>query len=269
MTQAKQKRQGKLEAVLPDAALRPNPSTLKIQIPVHDFTEFSMHPSNLPEDIVSRMMTRRGHLNLFQSLDPSRTALVVIDMQNAFLQPGAPSETPVAREIVPQINRLAQTLRSLGGVVAYTQGSFQRQGPDAWPLFFDHMVSPEFSAAILDALTPGRPGHALWPELDVQPQDLKVRKNRYSAFYPGACELPELLRARGIDTVLITGTLTNVCCESSARDAMMGDFKTLMVSDANAARSDAEHLAALVTVVQFFADVRSTDEVIAMLQAPR
>ena len=50
---------------------------------------------------------------------------------------------------------------------------------------------------------------------------------------------------------------------------MMGDFKTLMVSDANAARSDAEHVAALVTVVQFFADVRSTDEVIAMLQAAR
>ena len=94
---------------------------------------------------------------------------------------------------------------------------------------------------------------------------LRVRKNRYSAFFPGACELPDLLRARGVDTVLITGTLTNVCCESSARDAMMGDFKTVMVSDANAARSDAEHIAALATVVQFFADVRSTDEVLSML----
>jgi ureidoacrylate peracid hydrolase len=56
-----------------------------------------------------------------------------------------------------------------------------------------------------------------------------------------------------------------VCCEASARDAMMGDFKTVMVSDANAARSDAEHLAALVTLVQFFADVRSTNDVLAML----
>ncbi len=232
-----------------------------------------MHPSTLPEDIVARIMIRRGHLHLFTSLDPTRTALIVIDMQNAFLQPGAPSETPMAREIVPQINRLAHTLRTLGGVVAFAQASFQPEGPDAWPLFFDHMVSPEFSAAILDALTPGRPGHALWSGLDLQPQDLRVRKNRYSAFFPGACELPDLLHALGIDTVLITGTLTNVCCESSARDAMMGDFKTIMVSDANAARSDAEHLAALVTVVQFFADVRSTDDVVAMLQqqlqAPR
>ena len=228
-----------------------------------------MHPLTIPQEIVDRMMIRRGHLHLFDALDPARTALVVIDMQCAFLQPGAPSETPMAREIVPQINRLAQTLRAQGGTVAFAQGSFQAQGPDVWPLFFDYMVNAEFSKAILDALTPGRPGHALWPALDVQAQDLRVRKNRYSAFFPGACPLPELLRAREIDTVLITGTLTNVCCEASARDAMMGDFKTIMVSDANAARSDAEHVAALATVMQFFADVRSTDEVIGLLLAPR
>ena len=224
-----------------------------------------MHPSTLPVDIVERMRVRRGRLHLFESLDAARTALVVIDMQNAFLRPGAPSETPMARAIVPQINRLAQALRASGGLVAYAQGSFQPQGPDAWPLFFDHMVNPAFSSAILQALTPGHPDHALWPELDVQPQDLRVRKKRYSAFYPGACNLPEQLRERGVDTVIITGTLTNVCCEASARDAMMGDFKTVMVSDANAARSDAEHLSALVSLVQFFADVRSTEDVIGML----
>lgn len=224
-----------------------------------------MHPITLPADIVERMRVRRGRLHLFERLQADRSALVVIDMQNAFLRPGAPSETPMARTIVPQINRLARALRAAGGVVAYAQGSFQPRGPDAWPLFFDHMVNPNFSSAILQALTPGHPDHALWPELDVQPQDLRVRKKRYSAFYPGACSLPEQLRERGVDTVIITGTLTNVCCEASARDAMMGDFKTVMVSDANAARSDAEHLGALVSLVQFFADVRTTDEVIGML----
>lgn len=224
-----------------------------------------MHPSELPRDITERMRVRRGRLHLFERLDVSRTALVVIDMQNAFLRPGAPSETPMARAIVPQINRLAHAVRAGGGVVAFAQGSFQPSGPEAWPLFFEHMVNPAFSAAILQALTPGHPDHALWPELDVQAGDVRVRKKRYSAFFPGACSLPEQLRERGVDTVIITGTLTNVCCEASARDAMMGDFKTVMVSDANAARSDAEHLAALVTLVQFFADVRSTDEVLAML----
>jgi len=224
-----------------------------------------MHPSELPDDITERMRVRRGRLHLFERLDVSRTALVVIDMQNAFLRPGAPSETPMARAIVPQINRLAQAVRAGGGVVAFAQGSFQPSGPEAWPLFFEHMVNPAFSAAILQALTPGHPDHELWPELDVQDGDVRVRKKRYSAFFPGACSLPEQLRERGVDTVIITGTLTNVCCEASARDAMMGDFKTVMVSDANAARSDAEHLAALVTLVQFFADVRSTNEVLAML----
>lgn len=224
-----------------------------------------MHPSELPEDIIQRMRVRRGRLHLFERLDVRRTALVVIDMQNAFLRPGAPSETPMARAIVPQINRLAQAVRAGGGVVAFAQGSFQPSGPEAWPLFFEHMVNPAFSAAILQALTPGHPDHELWQELDVQAGDVRVRKKRYSAFFPGACSLPEQLRERGVDTVIITGTLTNVCCEASARDAMMGDFKTVMVSDANAARSDAEHLAALVTLVQFFADVRSTDEVLAML----
>jgi ureidoacrylate peracid hydrolase len=71
------------------------------------------------------------------------------------------------------------------------------------------MVNPVFSASILQALTPGHPDHELWPELDVQPGDLRVRKKRYSAFYPGACDLPERLRERGVDTVIITGTLTN------------------------------------------------------------
>jgi ureidoacrylate peracid hydrolase len=60
--------------------------------------------------------------------------------------------------------------------------------------------------------------------------------------------------------------MTNVCCEASARDAMMDGFKTVMVSDANAARSDAEHVAALATIVQFFGDVRSTDEVVEILR---
>src|SRR5512146_2261109 len=187
-----------------------------------------MHTVTLPREIVERMLERRGHLHLFDSIEPQRTALVVIDMQNAFLEPGAPSETPVAREIVPNINRLAGAVRAAGGVVAWTQGTFERAGPHSWPLFFDIMVNRSTSEAILDALTEGKPGHALWKGLDVQPQDLRVAKRRYSAFFPGACDLPQRLRERGVDTVLIAGTLTNVCCEASARDAMMADFRTLM-----------------------------------------
>ena len=94
-------------------------------------------------------------------------------------------------------------------------------------------------------MSEGTKGQALWPELDVRPEDEIVRKYRFSAFMPGTCDLPYRLRARRFDTVLITGTVTNVCCESSARDAMMTNFKTVMVSDANAAMTMEEHNASL------------------------
>lgn len=223
-----------------------------------------MHPTEIPSEIAERLRRRRGRLHLFEALEARKSALVVIDMQTSFVAEGAPSAVSTAREIVPNINRLAGALRGRGGTVAWVQATYTRSGPGYWPLFFDHMVSPQLSGEILEALTEGAPGHALWHELEVRPEDLRVQKNRYSAFFPGACPLPELLRSRGIDTVLIAGTMTNVCCEASARDAMMDGFKTVLVSDANAARSDAEHTAALATILQFFGDVRSTGEVLAL-----
>ena len=66
-------------------------------------------------------------------------------------------------------------------------------------------------------------GYALFPGLDTRPQDLRVTKIHYSALIPGSSDLDAQLRARGIDTLLIAGTTTNVCCESTARDAAMLD----------------------------------------------
>jgi ureidoacrylate peracid hydrolase len=225
-----------------------------------------VHAFALPEPLKESVRRRTGKEHPFDRIDGRRTALLVVDMQNYFCEPGQACEIPLAREIVPNINRLAAALRAAGGLVAWVQATYTRSGPGYWALFFDHMVSPELSAEILDGLTEGSPGHALWHELDVQPGDLRARKNRYSAFFPGASELPQLLRSRSIDTVLIAGTMTNVCCEASARDAMMDGFRTIVVSDANAARSDAEHTASLATILQFFGDVRSTDEVIGLLR---
>ncbi len=109
----------------------------------------------------------------------------------------------------------------------------------------------------------GQPG-AVWAEgLLREPSDLTVEKQSASAFFPGKCLLPDLLRARGIDTVLITGVLTNICCESSARDAATLGFRVIMVADANAARSDEEHQSALYNVMRNFGDVRTSDDLIA------
>jgi ureidoacrylate peracid hydrolase len=92
-------------------------------------------------------------------------------------------------------------------------------------------------------------------------------KKRYSAFIQGSSDIDRQLREAGVDTVVIVGTLTNVCCESSARDAMMLNYRVLFVSDANAALSDAEHNATLATILRVFGDVATTEEVVTLLAA--
>lgn len=224
-----------------------------------------MHRSELPPHVVERVIARRGRLHGFETLDPRRTALVVIDMQNVFCAPGAAVEVPVAREIVGNINRLAKVTRACGGLVAWVQMTVARR--EDWAVVLDQLMSPAAAARVLAGIQPGSEGQKLWPAMEPDPRDLFVAKNRYSAFLPTSSDLARQLRARGIDTVIIVGTLTNVCCESSARDAAMLDFRTVMVADANAARSDDEHLATLITFIQTFGDVRSSDETIALLQA--
>ena len=127
------------------------------------------------------------------------------------------------------------------------------------------MVPPEAYRRRVAAMSEGTKGHDLWPDLDVRPEDEIVRKYRFSAFLPGTSELPYRLRARGFDTVLITGTVTNVCCESSARDAMMSNFKTIMITDGNAAMTPEEHQASLIAFYLIFGDVMDTDFAIQRL----
>jgi ureidoacrylate peracid hydrolase len=106
----------------------------------------------------------------------------------------------------------------------------------------------------------------IWGELVIGPTDRTVLKNRYSALIPGSSQLERILRGMGIDTILIAGTKTNVCCESTARDAMMLDFKTVMVEDCCAALSDDEHRAALENMIQQFGDVMTSKETVARLR---
>ena len=112
-----------------------------------------------------------------------------------------------------------------------------------------------------------KPAHfALYSGLDSRPADLRVKKIHYSAFIQGSSTLDADLRARGIGAVLIAGTATNVCCESTGRDGAMLDYRVVMVSDANAAASDVEHRTTLDMFVTFFGDVMTVDEVIERLR---
>ena len=216
--------------------------------------------------IVERVMARRGRLHWFNTLDPARTALLVIDMQNTFCQPGAPAEVVQSRAIVKPINRLAAGLRQRGGAVIWVvHANGSQAGQSDWALFFDHVVSDQVRTQTMESLSPGR--QQVWHELNTEPDDLTVVKNRYSALIAGSSSLERILRSRGLDTVLIAGTKTNVCCESTARDAMMLDFRVVMVADCCAALSEEEHLVSLENVIQQFGDVRTSDQVLALLGA--
>ena len=221
----------------------------------------------IPDEIVRRVIARRGSEHCFAELDPARTALVVIDLQHAFMNEAVGfAPVPAAIAIVPAVNRLAAAVRQKGGGVFWVQMTHDDNCLDDWSIAFE-MSTPAMRQKRIAALSEGGLGHQLWPDLDVKPEDEIVKKYRYSGFLPGTSDLADRLRARGFDTVLITGTVTNVCCESSARDAMMLNFKTIMVSDANAARTDEEHNATLSTFLAIFGDVMDTDFLIQRLDS--
>ena len=218
--------------------------------------------ATIPDWIVERVIARRGVEHCFAGLDPRRTALVVIDLQHAFMNDAIEfAVVPAARDIVPAVNRLASAVRQTGGGVFWIKMTHDERCLTEWSIAHE-MVTPEMRERRIAALSEGTLGHELWPALEMQPEDEILKKYRYSAFLPGTSDLPTRLRERGFDTVLITGTVTNVCCESSARDANMTNFRTIMISDGNAANTQSEHDASLTAFYNTFGDVMDTDMII-------
>jgi nicotinamidase-related amidase len=228
-----------------------------------------MHPFTVPDHVMKRVLLRCGTPHPFADLDPKRTALIVIDMQNGYMREDVGhSAVKMAAEIVPTLNRLAASVRQAGGGVFWVQNATTEESRREWSVL-EEQASPERRAARIRSVSPGTEGHELWSGLDIRSQDKTVPKYRYSAFIDGASDLETQLRAKGYDTLLITGTLTNVCCESSARDAMMLNFRTIMVSDGNAAMTDEEHAASLISFYLAFGDVMTSKEVESSLARGR
>jgi len=229
-----------------------------------------MHQVTIRPEIIERVLARRGRHHLFDSLDPKETAFVVIDMQNMFCEPGSPAEVPESRDICEPINLLCKELRDLGGLVIWiTSATVSANGKSDWEHFVRNFVAEDVQERTIQALRPGGPGEQIWHELDVHEDDLRVRKNRYSCLTPGSSMLQSLLSSQGIRNILIGGTKTNICCESTSRDAMQLDYNVVMVEDCNAALSDEEHRSALENVIQQFGDVMTVDEVVAVLKNRR
>jgi len=223
-----------------------------------------MHKIHIKPEHIERVVKRGGKAHSVESLYGPRTALVVVDMQLYFMGEGQPSECPEAREIVPNINRLTDATRRAGGKVIWIQ---THSGPDSknfWSVYYERMT-PENSEKRVTGMNPGGSGFDIWPDLDVRDEDLIVPKTTYSAFIPSPSKMEATLKEHGIDTVLITGVSTCTCCESTARDAMMLNYRTMMIADGCAAPDDELHNATLNQFYLQFGDVQSTDEVIALL----
>ena len=216
--------------------------------------------------VKERLMRIRGDLRIFKDLDPAKTGLVIIDMQNAFLEPGGPIPVPSALEIVEPINRAAQGARELGVPVIWIRSHHPRNGGD-WRHFFDHFVRPDRREAAAATLSADAHGSQFYSEMDIQDSDYIVIKNRYSCFVPGSSSLERLLRNLGCDTIVLCGTKTNICVESTARDGMMIDLRVVVLKDATSTLSDEEHQASLNVLIQEFADILTVDEVLDELRA--
>jgi ureidoacrylate peracid hydrolase len=227
-----------------------------------------MHKLNIDPWFMDRARRQRGgRLNAYETIDPRKTALIVVDMQNYFCADGMPSCAPVARAIVPNINRLAGALRASGGQVVWIQTE-ALSDPDDWANRRE-ATSEEGWARRRSLLARDGEGFSIFPTCEVRPEDKIALKTRYSAFIPYPSELDQLLRQQGLDTLLVTGVATSSCCESTARDASMWGYRTIMVSDGNADQTDELHNHTLGKFLVTFGDVQSTDDIVAKLETGR
>jgi nicotinamidase-related amidase len=188
------------------------------------------------------------------TLTPSRTALVVIDLQRGTV--GAPTAPYPAADVVAHAAAVASALRAAGGTVVLVRVTPSADGRDA--------LRPQ---ADIPAWQPG-PRPPDWaeivPELGPEPGDLVITKRQWGAFY--GTELDLQLRRRGIDTILLAGISTNVGVESTARDAYERGYEQVFVEDAMAARDPDEHAHTIRTVFARIGRVRSTTEVLGALE---
>ncbi len=218
----------------------------------------------LPTSIIERVLRRRGKLHILDFLPTRKTALLAIDLQNAYLAEGQPGYFQAGSGIIGNVNRLAAAVRAGSGIVVWIRNTLGIEVLQQWPVY-SSLRREGLREEMLRALTDGSPGHQLWAELDVSKQDLVLNKCRYSAFISGSSNIDAQLRARGVEILIVAGLLANVCCESTARDAMMLNYHVVMAADATAAHTQDELVATLANILFAFGDVMDTDEIIKRL----
>lgn len=213
------------------------------------------HPSGIPDRIVEKVVARRGRLHAFETIEPARTALVVIDLDT-----GTVGRDKNCQCVIENVNAVARALRNGGGAVAWVLSRMTALSEN-----FVAVLGSEVATMYFNEAQPDGPGSKLWHELEARTGDLYALKSGASAFFPGKCDLQEQLAPLCINTLLIAGAVTNICCESSARDAAELGYKVILISDALSGHAHGLHEATLATFYRIFGDVRPSSEVIGLL----
>jgi nicotinamidase-related amidase len=219
----------------------------------------SAHPSGIPQSIVDKVIARRGRMHAFPTLNPAKTALIVIDLDAGSVSHG---ETKEIQTFIPHINRLANALRESGGTVAWVTTPVTIPSKN-FRAIYGNRLTTMYKA---EGSTGGK-AHDVWHELKTQPGDVYAAKQGASAFFPGKCNLHEQLQAKNVESVLVVGLVTNVCCESSARDAHELEYEVTMVSDCLWGHKQGQHQATLATFYRNFGDVRPSDDIMRLISA--
>lgn len=194
---------------------------------------------------------------------PQKTALVNVDMQNCFVA-DSPIATPDGIAVLARVNQLTKLCRQAGILVIHTAFVLRSDGSNMG-------VLAETSAPVrAGILNNGSNSAALHQDLLIDDRDIILKKPRFGAFHGTDLEL--ILRSRGIDTIIISGVATNVCCETTAREAMVRDFHVFFLSDGTATRgmgdaSAAELQKATITTLGYlFAQVLTVDEMLKKIE---
>ncbi len=197
------------------------------------------------------------------SVVPQRTALINVDLQECFVRE-SPISAPDGPVVMKRLNQLGEVCRHAGITVIHTRFALR---PDGSNLGLLGETSPPARAGIFNE---DAQSARLDDEVVVRGEDIIIDKPRFGAFF--GTELEQILRDRGIDTLIIGGIATNLCCETTAREAMQREFRVFFLSDGTATADmgglSAEELqrASLATLGFLFAQVLSVDEMIEKIE---
>lgn len=190
------------------------------------------------------------------------TALLIIDMQNDFVKHGGyldkhGKNIKPALSIIPNINRLLELFRKNNLPVIFVKTIHTNYTDSAiWASRYGRKSAPQLCR-------PGTWGAEFISELQPRPNEPVIVKHRYSAML--YTDLPLILTSKGIKALVITGTQTNVCIESTARDAFMMNFLTVVASDCVATPDEDLHEPSLKNLAKYFGHVMTSDEIIKIL----